>query len=101
MPPGTSTTSEKDYFWINSVKSHCYVAFENENGAKLAREALNNTVWPQSNPKQLKVIYNYISGCAKTKRLNTVIYENIGLDSLSLEIKTRVLFIGRSLRYLL
>jgi len=52
----TSTTSEKHYFWINSVKSHCYVAFENENGARAAKEALNNSIWPQSNPKQLKVI---------------------------------------------
>jgi hypothetical protein len=53
----TSTTSEKHYFWINSVKSHCYVAFENENGARAAKEALNNSIWPQSNPKQLKVLF--------------------------------------------
>lgn len=50
-----STTSEKHYFWINSVKSHCFVAFENEEGAKAARDALDNSTWPQSNPKQLKV----------------------------------------------
>jgi hypothetical protein len=50
-----SQSSEKHFFWINSVKSHCYVAFINESGAKAACEALNNTQWPQSNPKQLKV----------------------------------------------
>ena len=60
MPPSSSGGSvsgagEKHYFWINSVKSHCYVAFEDEEGAKAAREALNNTTWPQSNPKHLKV----------------------------------------------
>lgn len=50
-----SQSNEKHFFWINSVKSHCYVAFVNEPDAKSAREALNNTQWPQSNPKQLKV----------------------------------------------
>jgi apoptotic chromatin condensation inducer in the nucleus len=52
-----SSTSEKHYFWINSVKSHCFVAFENEEGAKAARDALDNSTWPQSNPKQLKVSF--------------------------------------------
>ncbi len=47
-----------DYFWINPVKSHCYVAFEKEEGARLAREALHNTSWPQSNPKQLHIEYS-------------------------------------------
>jgi len=48
----------KDYFWINPVKSHCYVAFEKEEEARLAREALHNTSWPQSNPKQLHIEYS-------------------------------------------
>ncbi len=50
--------SDEHYFWINSVKSHCYVAFENETSATLARQGLNNTTWPQSNPKQLQVEYS-------------------------------------------
>ncbi len=50
-----SEKSNEDFFWINSVKSHCYVAFENEKSAHLARDGLHNTIWPQSNPKQLQV----------------------------------------------
>ena len=57
MPPNTAAASseKQHYFWINSVKSHSYVAFETESAAKQARDALNNTAWPQSNPKSLRV----------------------------------------------
>lgn len=56
LPSATST--EQHYFWINSVKSHCYVAFENESDARTARDALDNLTWPQSNPKQLKAEFS-------------------------------------------
>jgi len=49
---------QEHYFWINSVKSHCYVAFEEIESAGKAYEGLHNTTWPQSNPKQLQVTYS-------------------------------------------
>lgn len=50
--------SNEHYFWINSVKSHCYAAFEDLESAGRAYEGLHNTTWPQSNPKQLQVTYS-------------------------------------------
>lgn len=58
MPNPRSETKEQHFFWINSVKSHCYVAFEAEQSAKDAREGLNHITWPQSNPKQLHVDFS-------------------------------------------
>ncbi len=46
---------EKDLFWINSVKSHCFVAFVDEKSGREAREGLHQITWPQSNPKRLNV----------------------------------------------
>ena len=46
-----------EHFWINSVKSHCYVEYESKSHAKLAKQHLNNLVWPSSNPKQLVCRY--------------------------------------------
>jgi len=46
---------EKDLFWINSVKSHCFVAFVEEKSGREAREGLHQITWPQSNPKKLNV----------------------------------------------
>lgn len=46
------------YFWINSVKSFCYVAYDSEAEAEKARLALHSMQWPSSNPKQLAVDYS-------------------------------------------
>lgn len=46
------------YFWIDAVKSHCYVAYETEAEAESARLALHNVTWPASNPKQLSVEFS-------------------------------------------
>lgn len=45
-------------FWIDAVKSHCYVAYETQSDAEQARLALNNLTWPASNPKQLSVDFS-------------------------------------------
>ena len=58
LPNPKSETKEQHFFWINSVKSHCFVAFETEQSAKDAREGLNHITWPQSNPKQLHVDFS-------------------------------------------
>lgn len=56
-PKPVSSTGKADphYFWINSVKSHCFVAFETEQEAELAQKGLHQITWPQSNPKKLYV----------------------------------------------
>lgn len=60
---GTLKMNEKKqpsepYFWIDSVKSHCYVAYESQSEAEQARQALHNITWPTSNPKQLSVDFS-------------------------------------------
>lgn len=57
-----------DKFWIDNVKSHCYVTYENIDNAKEAKEALNGTKWPQSNPKTL--VCEYVSTEDVERQLN-------------------------------
>ncbi|XP_054707467.1 apoptotic chromatin condensation inducer in the nucleus-like [Uloborus diversus] len=44
-------------FWIDKIKSKCIVVYETEEAAVKAKNALNNTRWPPSNPKILTVQY--------------------------------------------
>lgn len=45
----------EDEFWIDKIKSHCFVTYETEDDAVKTRKALHNTRWPSSNPKTLVV----------------------------------------------
>lgn len=49
----SKTPHGEPYFWIDAVKSYCYVAYENEQDAERARNGLHNLRWPSSNPKTL------------------------------------------------
>lgn len=42
-------------FWINNIKSHCYVQLCSEEEATATREAMHGLKWPSGNPKNLKV----------------------------------------------
>ncbi|XP_023230460.1 apoptotic chromatin condensation inducer in the nucleus-like isoform X2 [Centruroides sculpturatus] len=42
-------------FWIDKIKSKCYVTYETEDQASETRQALHATRWPPSNPKTLIV----------------------------------------------
>lgn len=42
-------------FWIDKIKSHCYVTYSNTEEAITTRNALHGVKWPQSNPKVLTV----------------------------------------------
>lgn len=42
-------------FWIDKIKSKCYVEYESETEAKETRHALHGVRWPVSNPKTLCV----------------------------------------------
>ncbi|WAR11606.1 ACINU-like protein [Mya arenaria] len=50
----TGTFGPSD-FWIDKIKSHCFVTYETDDEAAATRQALHNTKWPQSNPKTLLV----------------------------------------------
>uniref|UniRef100_A0A4W5R1P1 Apoptotic chromatin condensation inducer 1b n=1 Tax=Hucho hucho TaxID=62062 RepID=A0A4W5R1P1_9TELE len=42
-------------FWIDKIKSHCYVTYSSTEEAVTTRAALHGVKWPQSNPKVLSV----------------------------------------------
>uniref|UniRef100_A0A3Q2Y5W0 Apoptotic chromatin condensation inducer 1b n=1 Tax=Hippocampus comes TaxID=109280 RepID=A0A3Q2Y5W0_HIPCM len=45
----------EDGFWIDKIKSHCYVTYTTTEEAAATRESLHGVKWPQSNPKVLSV----------------------------------------------
>ncbi|XP_022234758.2 apoptotic chromatin condensation inducer in the nucleus [Drosophila obscura] len=45
----------EDGFWIDRIKSKCFVAYSNEDEAIETRHALHGVRWPVSNPKCLNV----------------------------------------------
>uniref|UniRef100_A0A672L172 Apoptotic chromatin condensation inducer in the nucleus-like n=1 Tax=Sinocyclocheilus grahami TaxID=75366 RepID=A0A672L172_SINGR len=50
----TGTVVEEG-FWIDKIKSHCYVTYSGAEEAMATRTALHGVKWPQSNPKFLSV----------------------------------------------
>ncbi|XP_072219286.1 uncharacterized protein acin1a [Leuresthes tenuis] len=48
-------TLVEEGFWIDKIKSHCYVTYTNIEEAVATRAALHGVKWPQSNPKVLSV----------------------------------------------
>ncbi|CAN9503298.1 unnamed protein product [Ophioblennius macclurei] len=48
-------TLVEDGFWIDKIKSHCYVTYSTSEEAIATRAALHGVKWPQSNPKVLSV----------------------------------------------
>ncbi|XP_061133466.1 apoptotic chromatin condensation inducer 1b [Syngnathus typhle] len=42
-------------FWIDKIKSHCFVTYASAEEAAATRESLHGVKWPQSNPKVLSV----------------------------------------------
>ncbi|KPJ11944.1 Venom dipeptidyl peptidase 4 [Papilio machaon] len=45
-------------FWIDRIKSKCFVIYENEDQAVETRHALHGVTWPVSNPKTLHVDFS-------------------------------------------
>ncbi|XP_042352904.1 apoptotic chromatin condensation inducer in the nucleus isoform X1 [Plectropomus leopardus] len=48
-------TLVEEGFWIDKIKSHCYVTYCSSEEAVATRAALHGVKWPQSNPKVLSV----------------------------------------------
>ena len=42
-------------FWINNIKTHCYVKLSTEEEAAATRDALHGLRWPASSPKLLEI----------------------------------------------
>lgn len=49
---------EENGFWIDKIKSKCYVKYETEDQAVETRHALHGVTWPVSNPKTLHVDFS-------------------------------------------
>uniref|UniRef100_A0ACB8EWL7 Apoptotic chromatin condensation inducer in the nucleus n=1 Tax=Sphaerodactylus townsendi TaxID=933632 RepID=A0ACB8EWL7_9SAUR len=50
---GRTGTLVEEAFWIDKIKSHCYVTYSTVDEALATRNALHGVKWPQSNPKFL------------------------------------------------
>eukprot|EP00794_Sanderia_malayensis_P018777 gene18777-20668_t len=50
----TGTVLEEG-FWINKIKSHCYVTYDTVEEAITSRQALHRSQWPSGSPKLLSV----------------------------------------------
>uniref|UniRef100_A0A3P8XJ86 Apoptotic chromatin condensation inducer 1b n=1 Tax=Esox lucius TaxID=8010 RepID=A0A3P8XJ86_ESOLU len=51
-------TMLEEGFWIDKIKSHCYVTYGCTEEAVATRAALHGVKWPQSNPKFLSVDFS-------------------------------------------
>ncbi|XP_041094711.1 LOW QUALITY PROTEIN: apoptotic chromatin condensation inducer in the nucleus-like, partial [Polyodon spathula] len=51
-------TLVEEGFWIDKIKSHCYVTYSTMDQAVATRTALHGVKWPQSNPKFLSVEFS-------------------------------------------
>ncbi|XP_051553576.1 apoptotic chromatin condensation inducer in the nucleus-like isoform X1 [Myxocyprinus asiaticus] len=71
-------TLVEEGFWIDKIKSHCYVTYSSKEEAVATREALHGVKWPASNPKVLRVDFceqdelNYHKGLVSSNRAGDV-----------------------------
>lgn len=54
-------------FWIDRIKSKCFVQYESEDHAVETRHALHGVTWPVSNPKTLQVDFSTEEAFEKAK----------------------------------
>uniref|UniRef100_A0A8C6R3W7 Apoptotic chromatin condensation inducer 1 n=2 Tax=Nannospalax galili TaxID=1026970 RepID=A0A8C6R3W7_NANGA len=54
---GRTGTLVEEAFWIDKIKSHCFVTYSTVEEAVATRTALHGVKWPQSNPKFLCADY--------------------------------------------
>ncbi|XP_068725286.1 apoptotic chromatin condensation inducer in the nucleus-like [Montipora capricornis] len=52
---GKSGPIAEDGFWIDKIKSHCYVVYTNVKDAAASRQSLHGIKWPMTSPKILAV----------------------------------------------
>ncbi|CAJ1086030.1 apoptotic chromatin condensation inducer 1b isoform X2 [Xyrichtys novacula] len=55
---GRTGSMVEEGFWIDKIKSHCFVTYTTTEEAVATRAALHGVKWPQSNPKVLSVDFS-------------------------------------------
>eukprot|EP00118_Oscarella_pearsei_P017673 m.177173 g.177173 ORF g.177173 m.177173 type:complete len:551 (+) comp39157_c0_seq5:163-1815(+) len=58
-------------FWMDRIKSHCYVTYASEADAEASREYLDKLKWPGTSPKYLSVDYATVEELNKAKGIVT------------------------------
>ncbi|KAK7945129.1 hypothetical protein WMY93_000857 [Mugilogobius chulae] len=74
-------TLVEDGFWIDKIKSHCYVTYSSSEEAVATRASLHGVKWPQSNPKVLRVDFCQQDELDFHKRLGSADRPGIGMQS--------------------
>uniref|UniRef100_A0AAV2JU41 RRM domain-containing protein n=1 Tax=Knipowitschia caucasica TaxID=637954 RepID=A0AAV2JU41_KNICA len=74
-------TLVEDGFWIDKIKSHCYVTYSTSEEAVATRQALHGVKWPQSNPKVLRVDFCQQDELDFHKGLNSAEGPRVGVFS--------------------
>ncbi|XP_015113742.1 apoptotic chromatin condensation inducer in the nucleus [Diachasma alloeum] len=73
-------------FWIDRIKSKCFVEYANEDQAFETRQALHGISWPTSNPKKIQVEYSVkeemekAKECSKDQPLSRKLEASSGAD---------------------
>ena len=105
---GDTEPSELTYFWLDHVKSHCYVTFSSLSAATNARATLNNRVWPESTGRPLAVSHlpsSEIAGLVaeeerakqmRKPRLELLIQHRRGTDTWTYELLPLSAYVART-----
>lgn len=72
-------TGDENKFWIDKIKSKCYIAYQTIEEATNVRQNLHNLKWPQSSPKILKVEYATLEDIDRC--LNPENYEDLPIKT--------------------
>lgn len=57
-------------FYMNSIKSECYVTFESKKVADMVMNRVHQLRWPKDNPKKLHVTLTSLTAMEKKKQMN-------------------------------
>merc|ERR1712050_613761 len=59
---------DESYFWIDKIKSNCYVKYNDVSAAINSRKLIHGKKWPSSNPKTLRVFYSSETDLEEAKK---------------------------------
>jgi apoptotic chromatin condensation inducer in the nucleus len=68
---GETGTIVENGFWMNAIKTHCYVIYESEKQGAASRKALFNITWPKQHGKKLLAEYVGIAEAERAIRGET------------------------------
>merc|ERR1712228_696484 len=66
---------DEQLFWIDKIKSNCYVKYNDIESAIKCRKLIHGKKWPSSNPKTLRVMYSSETALerAKTGKVQNIV----------------------------